>query len=787
MDFKTPFKWNFGVFFKKKQKIKIPSSDWEKKGGKWGIQLPHVVFIENNKNSKIIKYYNQDQTKDFLVNAIYYWNNYLSFPLLGKNIYDWVDMLGVDWKIQKILVFRFRSIMKLMLKFPYNKVIPLVSSDFFYILNKIQPITLEDCLYYRDYTTIFIQKILTYLYLGKVSVHLLRKKNINYISDIVNLKATGRLYWAKNYSISVNPALVFRNLSVNVEKLKQRNYKYRADKELRWVGVSAVTNKKLKKIKNNNFIRKLNHQNKDFQFLNSKLLSKFNFGIKNSKNSEVMIQDTWQYIRRYDEWSDSSSTTLTSITWFERETYIKNLYFYQDIWKQLRAYNSRLKSHDDGQFTINNQPDIFENFNFNYKHLENKKSKYIEFKNENDINFKKNYWNISKNISDYTNFSKTNNISYSKYNWDVSEDEPTEWDSMLYNGLGCDVTTESSDEIDPSIGFGKYGKNYSYKYKKLNIKKNLKNFSNKYSKADIFSDMEYGMRQLKKSRSENFSELMRITKKYDDTFTDSGEMPFNFADTDDESGEDFAEFAKRGQFFNSMLFLKNKISLKRFKYRFTTNIRKNHFSNIYSPNILFSSNFDTNLWGFMNLWNIDNFSTDKQIDEVFGGVNKVRTVFGISPFEKENRETESDYWKYPHDISTVFRNSNSKKVKFWKKKSFENNLFSKSNVVLEDADDWQVYPDKSEGGSSLENIDDVYSYGESDWEYKKNQERFISAAKKISKPVNIFDLKDFKYYGLDGLDTSDEPLQYDTVVYSLPSDPTTFIKKKYLKWVQLNY
>ena len=61
-----------GYFLKKKQKIKIPSSDWEKKGGKWGIQLPHVVFIENNKNSKIIKYYNQDQTKDFLVNAIYY-------------------------------------------------------------------------------------------------------------------------------------------------------------------------------------------------------------------------------------------------------------------------------------------------------------------------------------------------------------------------------------------------------------------------------------------------------------------------------------------------------------------------------------------------------------------------------------------------------------------------------------------------------------------------------------------------------------------------------------------
>jgi hypothetical protein len=61
------------------------------------IKLPEIEFIKNKSNSKLIKYYNQDQTKDYIINTLFYWDESQLFNSNSKkNFYEWIDLVRVN-------------------------------------------------------------------------------------------------------------------------------------------------------------------------------------------------------------------------------------------------------------------------------------------------------------------------------------------------------------------------------------------------------------------------------------------------------------------------------------------------------------------------------------------------------------------------------------------------------------------------------------------------------------------------------------------------------------------
>jgi hypothetical protein len=61
------------------------------------LKLPEIEFIKNKSNSKLIKYYNQDQTKDYIINTLFYWDeNQLFNNNSKKNFYEWIDLVRVN-------------------------------------------------------------------------------------------------------------------------------------------------------------------------------------------------------------------------------------------------------------------------------------------------------------------------------------------------------------------------------------------------------------------------------------------------------------------------------------------------------------------------------------------------------------------------------------------------------------------------------------------------------------------------------------------------------------------
>jgi hypothetical protein len=180
-----------------------------------------------------------------------------------------------------------------MVKFPYQKILPIVSSDFFYIVNKIQPITVEDCLYYRDYTNILIHKVIIFIVLNKINLHIFRKKNITTIIDMLNIRYRNRLLWLDKFRLSTIIGLNGRGTYVvgqfaNFKNLKiiKENYNKPKIKKI-------INSKKTLKYKKGNGLINYSNNIKFDHIKSNKILN-----ISDKINKQ--LPERWQYSRRYD-------------------------------------------------------------------------------------------------------------------------------------------------------------------------------------------------------------------------------------------------------------------------------------------------------------------------------------------------------------------------------------------------------------------------------------------------------------------------------------------------------
>jgi len=106
-----------------------------------------------------------------------------------------------------------------MVKFPYSgKILSNILSDFFISTNNQQPITVEDCIYSRDYTKMFLHKLLLSLKKKKINISSLKIKNINYIVSLVNFKFLNRFLWFSQKKINYSPNRL-SSISFNKKKI----------------------------------------------------------------------------------------------------------------------------------------------------------------------------------------------------------------------------------------------------------------------------------------------------------------------------------------------------------------------------------------------------------------------------------------------------------------------------------------------------------------------------------------------------------------------------------------
>lgn len=199
--------------------------------------------------------------------------------------------------------------LKKFLKYPYFKVIPLLSNDFFIVLDSTQPITVEDCLYYRDYTSLFIHKVIFFIKKRSLSVGLVKEYSNDMLVRVVNFKFFNRFVWF--------------NKKLLLKKEVLCEYPFAKNSILKKNSLGNVylinTPSLLKKNFLNNFSLEL--VNKP-TFLKIKLQNSINSAILSNIDKNLSIKDNhWTHIERFETWTDSSNTSLTSVTSFESQYY----------------------------------------------------------------------------------------------------------------------------------------------------------------------------------------------------------------------------------------------------------------------------------------------------------------------------------------------------------------------------------------------------------------------------------------------------------------------------------
>lgn len=135
----------------------------EKLNFKYLRKLPTIKFIRGGcSNSEPASSYNYDQTKNFFI------SQYLTYVSENKvtltrsvstSVYGWIDKIIVNWSIYRILLANYRFSIRKAMQMPYSDIMPIVTNDFVVLLLNIQPVTYEDCKYYREYTELFVVKL----------------------------------------------------------------------------------------------------------------------------------------------------------------------------------------------------------------------------------------------------------------------------------------------------------------------------------------------------------------------------------------------------------------------------------------------------------------------------------------------------------------------------------------------------------------------------------------------------------------------------------------------------
>lgn len=286
-----------------------------------------IKFIVGPKKNKTIGRYNYEQSIDFLIDLVFYWfcsNNVIFF---SKNIYKWLDFVKVRWKEQKLLILLHRNGLKSCNAYPYSNIVPEVFYDFFIILDKTQPITIEDCLYFRDYTKFFLHKLIFFIKKKKLTLGFVKSSSMSKIVSTVNFKFLNRFVWVEFIFSKVNNS--FSKISYAVNNFYGTGYKTKNRPFLH------IFNKKMSEVATK---RDLKHpplkKYENFSSLESSL---------DYSEKSISIKDQhWTHIERFDTWTDSSNTSLTSITSFDSQVYwAKSQYSWFVLKAFFRSYRNR--------------------------------------------------------------------------------------------------------------------------------------------------------------------------------------------------------------------------------------------------------------------------------------------------------------------------------------------------------------------------------------------------------------------------------------------------------------
>jgi len=284
--------------------------------------LGFIEFIPNFKKSNLIDLFNKDQTKDFFIDLLFIWSNKLKKQIFFKNLHKWFNHVVVSWKQQKLTIVRFRDSIRSIMLLPYRTSLARISHDFFLIINKIQPITVEDCFYFREYSSYFFHKLTFCVRSNRISVSTIKNKKLIYLSKLINFRFFNRIVWIKNKRLRYNFYFGY-NKFTDSNKVLFKHFKK----------IKIYTNK----INNKNLYYKnlKNKMNLELKILNSSISDNITENILKKENLAEIKSQHWTSIERYETWTDSSNTSLTSITSFEYRYYWKKAYY---AWFILRGF-----------------------------------------------------------------------------------------------------------------------------------------------------------------------------------------------------------------------------------------------------------------------------------------------------------------------------------------------------------------------------------------------------------------------------------------------------------------
>ena len=165
----------------------------------------YIIPFLGLSESSISKIYNYDRTRDFILNFINMLILCNNKNFFSTNIYNNINNIKTSWVVKKHFIQNNKNMIISYSKNTYRRLMPFISNDLIIFTDKRQPITNEDVIYFREFTSILFKSFFKYILLSKNNFNKYFLNSIKHILRFLKIKTLGRFFWWKKKELKYIP------------------------------------------------------------------------------------------------------------------------------------------------------------------------------------------------------------------------------------------------------------------------------------------------------------------------------------------------------------------------------------------------------------------------------------------------------------------------------------------------------------------------------------------------------------------------------------------------------